>query len=189
MPYPETIKYIKKQIDEGINPDRIKKALLDNGYQQEIVDKLMKEAGVVGEEKKSSGIEKLLFKDVTMGVILLLVIGSLVYFNFFSDSKTELLAPKPIKLDFGRVSPLDLEENKEIGIDLTKYVKDKEHEFEDLSWSYNGKVCINIQINQGTAVLRSVFLPDCPTKENINFEVRNPDGLVASDNLVINIKQ
>jgi len=50
------------------------------------VDKLMEKAGEPKPEKKSSGIE-LILKDIGIGVILLLVIGSLIYINFFSDSK------------------------------------------------------------------------------------------------------
>ena len=189
MPYPETIKYIKKQLDEGIKPERIRKALQDHGYQKEIVDKLMKEAGVKVEEKKSSGIEKLILKNVAIGALLLLIVGSLVYFNFFSESKTELLAPKPIKLNFDKTSPLDLDQNKEVTIDLSKYVKDKEYGFEELDWSYSGKVCINIKINEGQAFLKSIFLPKCPIEENIKFTVKNPNGDIISDILTVQILQ
>lgn len=83
MPYPETIKYIKKQLENGISEDRIRKALTDSGYQQEVIDQLMNDVGAPKPEKKSSGIENIL-KDAAIGTVLLLIIGSFVYFNFFN---------------------------------------------------------------------------------------------------------
>ena len=186
MPYPETIKYIKKQLDEGIKPERIRKALLEHGYQQEIVDKLMEKAGEPEPEKKSSGIE-LILKDVGIGIILLLVMGSLIYISFFSDSKIELLSPKPIKLNLDKLSPLELEENGVYISELEKYIQDKNYEFNELTWSYSGKKCINIEISEGSAIIRSVFLPKCPLEENIEFTVKNPDGEIASSILIIRI--
>ena len=73
MPYPKTVEYIKKQLDKGTDPDKIKKGLTDSGYQPEIIDKLMEQAGALKSDKKPTGIETIL-KDVAIGVVLLLMI-------------------------------------------------------------------------------------------------------------------
>ena len=188
MPYPETIKYIQKQLEEDSSPEkveRIKKALLDHGYQPEIVDKLMKEAGAPNKKKENSGIEKLILKNVAV-IFILLIVGFATYSIFFQNNK-ELLAPKTIKLNIAKLSPIQIEKDKSYVINLDEYVKDKNFEFSELKWSFRGKYCINIVIKENQATLRSIFLPNCPLEENILFEVSNPEGETASNTLKIKI--
>ena len=76
MHYPETLSYIKKQLEKGISPERIKKALSESGYLPDVIETLMKEAGVTKKESPSSGIESLILKDAAIGVIILLIVGA-----------------------------------------------------------------------------------------------------------------
>ncbi len=192
MPYPETIKYIKKQVEEGISIDKIKEKLVESGYQEEVIEQLIEKAGVLKTEKKSEGIEKIIFKDAAISVAILLLVGSLVYFNFLKEPEQEFYAPPrtntgEITLDFSTLSPLELEKGKSITIDLNKHVSDKNYKINELTWWYGGKLCINIKISENKAILRSIFLKGCPEEENILFEATNPEGNAASDTLKIRI--
>jgi hypothetical protein len=186
MPYPETIAYIKKQLEKGISVDKVRKALLESGYQQEVIDELIEKAGAKKEEKKSSGIEVIL-KDVAIGVFLLLVFGSLFYFSFLKDVKVEKFAPNTIKTDFSKKEGLELQQDGFYNLKLSDYVKDKNYDVNSLRWSFEGNLCINIQIEGENAVLRSVFLPDCPVHETIVFTAVNPEGQSASGALEVDI--
>ena len=97
MPYPETIKYIKDQLDKGISEERTRTALEESGYQLDIIDKLMEGAGPSKIKKDISGIEKLILKDVAIGIILLVIVGSISYFTFFAGEKAGIggIAPQP----------------------------------------------------------------------------------------------
>jgi DNA-binding transcriptional MerR regulator len=191
MPYPETIKYIKKQLDNGFSSDKIKKALQDSGYGENVIDQLMKQAGV-GDQKtqNKTGIENIL-KDIGIGVVLLLIIGSLVYFNFFNDKDKEMYSPaqlsKDVKLDLSIISPLQLKKDGHVIIDLTNHVKDESYKISQMKWSNLGKRCVNIQFTGNQAIIRSIFLPKCPTTETISLTVTNPYGNSDSDEIVINI--
>ena len=194
MPYPETVKYIKKQLDKGITAERVKKALLDSGYKKDVIDQLMEKAGVTKEKKKTEGIEKLLLKEVAIGVFILIVAGSLVYFGFFVDKGApikEFFSPPPaeegIKIDFSKISPLSLEKNKQTTIDLSKYVKDSRFDSNLMEWSYSGKICVNIKISGTKALLKSIYLPGCPMEEDITFEATNPYQDSASRSIKVQI--
>ena len=198
MPYPETVKYIKKQIDKGVSAERIKKGLLDSGYQQEIVNKLLEKAGVEKENKKEEGIEKILLKDIAIGAVLLLFVGSLIYINFFTDEEIgvgtkKVFFSKPTQegfyLDFSDSNPLELEKNNQMTIELGEYVNEGEYDLNEIIWSYSGKVCINVKVADDgvTANLKSVFLPGCPEEENIVFTVESSDGQSAFDTLQVKI--
>ena len=190
MSYSETIKYIKKQASKGADADRIKKVLLDSGYQQDVISELMEKAGVIKPKKEPKGIEKLILKDVTIGIVLLVVFGSIAYFSFFNESTKEFFSPKlkgEIKLDLSKVSPLKIEKNGYSTIELDKYFRDKEYSYSEMRWSHSGQICINIRISDNKAVLRSVFLPGCPTEETVNFEVMNPAGKTDSDTIKVKI--
>src|SRR3989338_4436298 len=108
MPYPETVEYIKKQLKEHIKPEQIRNALEDAGYQQDVIDELLKEAGAVEPaQKQSSGIEKMLLKDICIGMILIAVVGTLIHLDFFSGSAPQLFSPNSdstFALDFGKSS-------------------------------------------------------------------------------------
>ncbi len=190
MSYPETIKYIQKQLDEGVSPNKIKDALSNSGYTSEVIDELMNKAGVQKPEKKAEGIEKIIFKDAAIAIVLLLVMGSFVYFSFFRDTDREFFSPikfKEVKVSFLKISPLELERNKDYTLDLSEYVKDNKYDPSDIIWKYSNKVCINVRISGSKAILRSVFLPECPIEESIKFEATNPDGKTDSDVLIVNI--
>ena len=191
MPYPETIKYIKKQLKEDDSPervDRIKKALSDSGYQQDVIDELMEKAGVQKPEEKTSGIEQTLFKDIAIGLIVCIVVASLVYTIFFNDFGKEFFSPKDnINLDFKRLSPIEIKEDGSYAIDLGKYVKDSNYEDSEIRWSYSGKLCIGIEVSGTEAILTSVFLPGCPSEEYIEFSAMNPSNEISSDTLHVKI--
>ena len=185
MPYPETIAYIKKQLEEGIKADKIKKALESAGYQTDVIDELLTKAGVEKEEKKTEGIEKLLLKDAVIGVVLLLIIGSLGYFIFFNGDK-EFFAPKTLNLDFGGKS-IELIKGESSSFNIARYVKDPTYEDNELRWTFRDKFCVNVLINDNDIILRSVFIPGCPEEENIVFQVTNPDGISSSDRLNVKL--
>jgi hypothetical protein len=185
MPYPETIEYIKKQIEEGLKADRIKKALEDAGYQIDVIDELMEKAGVEKEEKKTEGIEKLLLKDAVIGVVLLLIIGSLGYFIFLNNDTTELFSPKTLKMDFKGLS-IELEEGQTDTFNLNKYVKDPDYSYEEIRFDLRDKSCVSVKINKEIVTLRSVFIPGCPSEEKIIFKATNPNGESSQD--ILNIK-
>tara|TARA_Y100000310_G_C20407103_1_gene680192 strand:- start:78 stop:641 length:564 start_codon:yes stop_codon:yes gene_type:complete len=186
MPYPETIAYIKKQLEEGIKADKIKKALENAGYQGDVIDELMEKAGVEKEEKKVSDIEKILMKDAIIGVVLLLIIGSLGYFVFLDTDTQELFAPKTLKVDF-KDKVLELSKDGSLSFDLGKYVKDPDYEDSEISWSFRDKSCVSVIIEETSVTLRSRFIPGCPEEENIVFKATNPKGDSASDVLKIKI--
>gem|GEM_PF-6371729 len=190
MPYPETIKYIKEQLDKGLKAEDVKKALLNAGYQDEIVEQLLEKAGAVKEEKKVSGIEKVLLKDLGIGIVLLLVIGSLVYINFFDNPVKEAFSPKKesgIDVDFSKLSPLNIEKNNNVQIDITGYFIDKTYDPSQIVWDTEGTVCVNVQFYDQKVVLRSIFSQKCPLDENIRFTAVNPSGESDSDILKIKI--
>ncbi len=190
MSYSETIKYIKKQASKGADASRIKKVLSDAGYQPDVVDELIEKAGVFKPKKEAKGIEKLILKDVTIGIVLLVVFGSIAYFSFFNESTKEFFSPKlkgEIKLDLSKVSPLKIEKNSYSIIDLSKYFRDKKYSYNEMRWSHSGQICINIRISDNKAILKSVFLPGCPIEETVNFEVMNPAGKTDSDTIKVKI--
>ncbi|MCK4521728.1 MAG: hypothetical protein KAU20_04075 [Nanoarchaeota archaeon] len=213
MAYPETTEYIKKQLKEGFSPERIKKALLDAGYLPEVVDSLMKEAGVKEDTKKStSGIEKVLLKDIAIGVILLLVVGGFVYFSFFKPEnleEKEMLAPaehtseqvveeepksffkkeiegNDIGVDFSHISPLKLRKGSSIIIDLTNYIKNAEKD-DKLRWVRSGHRCIEVIIRDSKATLKHNDIASCPSTENIKFQVIDTNKRTDSDILVVKV--
>ena len=94
MPYPETIKYIKEQLDKGISAERIRKALEETGYQSDIIDKLMTEAGASKQDKTPSGIENLILKDALIGLAILVIVGSIGILLFLQEIKKYLLLEK-----------------------------------------------------------------------------------------------
>jgi hypothetical protein len=182
MPYPETIAYIKRQIEKGIDIDKIKKALIESGYQQDVIDELLSKAGAPKPEKKSSGIEVLL-KDAAIGVFLLIMIGSLVYFNFFNNTGSEKFSPnEQVQIDISNADTLNLEKDGFINVNLNQYAGNSNPLF-----TFEGTLCVNVQISGNNAILRSVFLPNCPLVENIMFTAVNPDGQTDSFNLKIKI--
>ncbi|TKJ17393.1 hypothetical protein CEE44_02560 [Candidatus Woesearchaeota archaeon B3_Woes] len=190
MGYSETIKYIKKQASKGADAGRIKKVLSEAGYQQEIIDELIEKAGVFKSKKEAKGIEKIILKDVTIGVVLLLVFGSLAYFSFFKDGDKEFFSPKTsgdIKLSLSKVSPLKIEKNGHSIIDLNKYFRDSKYDYSEMRWKHSGQICINVRENKDKIILRSVFLPGCSLQETINFEVMNPSGKISSDTIKVKI--
>jgi len=189
MLYPETIKYIKKQLKKGAKPSKIKKALEEAGYQLDIIDKLLEKAGAEKSEKKSAGIE-LVIKNIGIWVILLLIGASLIYFVFLQKPGQELFSPetsKNLELDFTKFKTFKLEKNGITYIDLSKFVKDKNYDINKLKWSHSGKLCINVQIYKNEAEIRSIFFPDCPVEESIRFEVTNPGGENDFDILKVKI--
>jgi len=190
MPYPETIKYIKEQLDRGLKSEDVKKLLLNAGYQNEVIDQLLEKAGVIKEEKKASGIEKVLLKDLGIGAVLLIIIGSLVYINFFAGSK-EMFSPKEASnfyLDFSKISPLKLNKDDVAVISADKIIKDNTEDLSQILWSTEGTVCVNVQIpDKNQIVLRSLFIEGCPLEENIEFKATNYVGETDSEILKIKI--
>jgi hypothetical protein len=186
MPYPETIEYIKKQLKKQ-KPEKIKKHLEEAGYQPAIIDELMEKAGAPKAKQKPSGIESL-FKDITIGLFILLIGGTLVWVSIGGDSEREFFSPEQnnLKLSFSKISPLKIAKNTYSTIDLTKYVKNNDN-MNQLDWDYGGKICINIEIKNNQAKFTSIFLPNCPLTENIKFTITSPKGETSSDTLQIKI--
>lgn len=187
MPYPETVKYIKEQIEKGISADRIKKALVNAGYQSDVIDQLLEKVGIQKQEKKAAGIEKLILKDISIGFVLLLIIGSLVYFNFFSGAK-EMLGPKQtqnLKVDFSKISTIELGQDREYTLETSKYVKYSQYSADQLTWDYTGSVCLNIKQSGSQIIITSIFLPDCPYEETLKLEATTPDGETASGTIQV----
>ena len=146
----------------------------------------MEKAGVEKEEKKTEGIEKLLLKDAVIGVVLLLIIGSLGYFIFLNNDTTELFSPKTLKMDFKGLS-IELEEGQTDTFNLNKYVKDPDYSYEEIRFDLRDKSCVSVEINQEIVTLRSVFIPGCPSEEDIIFKATNPNGESSQDTLKIKI--
>ena len=82
---------------------------------------------------------------------------------------------------------MKIEKNRYQIIDLNKYIKYKNYNFDKLKIAYGNKLCINIRLVGDKAVLRSIFLPNCPIEEAIIFEAKNPDGESSSDILITKI--
>jgi hypothetical protein len=189
MPYPETIAYIKKQLTEGFTVSEVKKALAESGYQEDIITSLLKKAGVKEKQsEKTTGIEKILMKNIGVGALLLLVVGSLAYVNLYGG-EPELFSPdSSLVVDFARSSTLKIPKGGSVELDLNDHVHDLDYGVERLQWYARGDKCLSISIMQGIATITSDYRLDCPVFEEVRFDVQNPKGTVAHDSITIKIK-
>lgn len=190
MAYEETVEYLRKQIKKGVSSEKIKEAMISSGYSDDIIERLLEQAGGEKIVKKANGIENLLSKNAIIGVFLLFFAGGLLYFGIFAESNKELLSgPKNAEftLDLSKIDPMTIKKNSRLNtIDLRKYISPKNYKIEELEWSFKGKVCLNIQILDDAAIIRSIYLKDkCPNQETVEFSVKNQEGYTDSDTLNI----
>ena len=184
--YPETVKYIKDQISSGFSTEQIREALDESGYEPDVIELLLQEAGAPEGKTRLSGIERLLKKEMVVGVVLLLAVSASFMF-FFNPQQTFLSPSEELTVAFAE-DTYYISRGGSLTLALDTAVSDPEFPFESLRWFYRGQNCLSIQIEGATATVTSTYEIGCPKTEEVRFEAVNPRGMSAAETLSFRIK-
>lgn len=184
MPYPETIAYIKKQVEEGFPTERIRSALEESGYQDDVIDELFEKAGVVSHIKsKPKGIDAMVLRSVGVAVLLLFGVGFIFMSSPFENIQFSPSNSPDISL--GSDKKIELSYNEESVLPVSNYLKDPVYSASESRWFISGGICIDAFVKNSELHIISEYMTGCPSKEKLRIETLNPDGKTAAVTMTV----